>query len=121
MPKYDYEHIHLISPDPEKTAEFYIKMFGAKKESITKMGGGTMARLQLNGSLIIISSARVQPPVYGLDHFGLTTDDLDKSTAELKTAGCQFRMEPTEIVPGTRIAFFWTPEKVLIELVEKKS
>jgi predicted enzyme related to lactoylglutathione lyase len=121
MPKYDYEHIHLISPDPEKTAEFYIKMFGAKKESITKMGGGTMARLQLNGSLIIISSARVVPPVYGLDHFGFTTTDLDKSVAELKAAGCQFRMEPTEIVPGTRIAFFWTPEKVLIELVEKKS
>ncbi len=120
MPAYSYEHVHLISPEPEKTAEFYVKMLGARKESVTKVGPGTMVRLTLNGSLLIISSARGQPAVYGLDHFGLSTDNLDASVAELKAAGCKFRMEPTEIMPGTRIAFFFTPEKVLIELVEQK-
>jgi hypothetical protein len=39
---------------------------------------------------------------------------------DLKAAGCKFTIEPIEIVPGTRIAFFQTLEKVLIELVEAK-
>jgi predicted enzyme related to lactoylglutathione lyase len=121
VPEYNYEHVHLISADPEKTADFYIRLLGAKQlASATLPGGMKMVRLDLGGSLIIISSSRVQPPVYGLDHFGLTTDDLDASVTELKAAGCKFRMEPTEIAPGTRIAFFWTPENVLIELVETR-
>ena len=31
MPSYTFDHIHLISPDPDKTADFYVKMFGGKK------------------------------------------------------------------------------------------
>ena len=30
MPKYVYDHIHLRSPDPMKTAEFYQRMFDAR-------------------------------------------------------------------------------------------
>ena len=29
MAKFKFDHIHLMSPDPAKTAEFYQKMFGA--------------------------------------------------------------------------------------------
>jgi hypothetical protein len=32
MPNYKYSHEHLMSPDPQKTADFYIKMFGAKTD-----------------------------------------------------------------------------------------
>jgi len=120
MPKYGYEHIHIISADPEKTAEFYIKNLGAKKIEVAKVGPGTMVRLDLKGTLFVITSPREQPANYGLDHFGLTTDDLEASAKELKAAGCKFTMEPTEFLPGVRIAFFKTPEDVLIELVERK-
>jgi hypothetical protein len=31
MPENNYDRMHLISPDPEKTAELYIKLLGAGK------------------------------------------------------------------------------------------
>ena len=30
MAKFTYDHIHLRSPDPEKTAAYYERMFGAE-------------------------------------------------------------------------------------------
>jgi catechol 2,3-dioxygenase-like lactoylglutathione lyase family enzyme len=121
MPNYKFEHIHLISNDTEKTADFYIKHLGAVMESVMTLPGGLKAvRLRMNDQLVIVSPPRVKPPVLGLEHFGLTTDDMAASVADLKAAGCKFRNDPVEMAPGTKIAFFWTPEGVLIELVEKK-
>ena len=121
MPDYNFEHVHLISNDPVKTAEFYIKYLGAKQESImTTPSGAKAVRLKIKDTLIIVSPPRVSPPVLGLEHFGLTTDNMTDAVHALKAAGCTFRDEPVEIFPGTTIAFFWTPEKVLIELLEEK-
>jgi catechol 2,3-dioxygenase-like lactoylglutathione lyase family enzyme len=122
MTDYSFEHVHLISNDPVKTADFYIKYLGANQEKImTTPGGAKAVRLRMGNTLIIVSPPRVSPPVLGLEHFGLTTSNMADSVRELKAAGCTFRDEPMEIFPGTKIAFFWTPDKVLIELVEEKS
>jgi catechol 2,3-dioxygenase-like lactoylglutathione lyase family enzyme len=122
MPRYKFHHTHLISSDPEKTAEFYMKIFGAEKGTGLKTpSGGVSVPLQLNGSSILVSSSRTQPPKYGLDHFGIATDNMEATVKELKSSGAKFQVEPTEIRPGTKIAFFWAPENVLIELVEDKS
>jgi catechol 2,3-dioxygenase-like lactoylglutathione lyase family enzyme len=121
MPNYNFEHIHLISEDPVKTADFYVKHLGAKQEStMTTPTGAKSVRLKIKDTLIIVSPARATPPVYGLEHFGIATDNMTATIGELKAAGCTFRGEPVEIFPGTTIAFFWTPDKVLIELVEEK-
>jgi catechol 2,3-dioxygenase-like lactoylglutathione lyase family enzyme len=121
MPNYNFEHIHLISNDPVKTADFYIKHLGANQESImTTPTGAKAVRLKIKDTLIIVSPPRVTPPFLGLEHFGLTTDNMADTIGELKAAGCTFRGEPVEIFPGTTIAFFWTPDKVLVELVEEK-
>ena len=54
MPNYWHNHVHLTSPDPLKTAEFYEKMFGAKRGNAREMPGGrTMVPLDLNGSRIM--------------------------------------------------------------------
>jgi catechol 2,3-dioxygenase-like lactoylglutathione lyase family enzyme len=117
-----FHHTHLISAEPEKTADFYVKMFGAKKGETRKMPNGSISvPLDLNGSPIMVSSPRLQPPKYGLDHFGISTTDMDSTIKELKAAGVKFQMEPTEIRPGMRIAFFWGPENVLIEIAEEKA
>jgi lactoylglutathione lyase len=39
--------------------------------------------------------------------------------AELKAKGVSFTMEPTEIRPGTKIAFLTAPENVSIELLQR--
>jgi len=118
LPNYKYSHEHLMSPNPEKTADFYVKMFGAKIDRVVKRpSGGVSLFLNLNGTTIVISE-RQQPP-FGLDHFGIGTDDLDATVKELKAAGYKFTMEITSIGPKTRIAFFQAPDNALIELVEE--
>jgi catechol 2,3-dioxygenase-like lactoylglutathione lyase family enzyme len=121
MPKYTFEHVHLISEDPVKTADFYVKHLGAKLEStMTNPTGAKAVRIKINDTLIIVSPPRVNPPVYGLEHFGLTTDNMTATLGELKASGCTLRGEPLEIFPGTTIAFIKTPDGVLVELVEVK-
>ena len=120
MPEYKFDHVHLISPDPDKTAEFYVRHFNATAVQRMTLPGGTAVFIQLNGSSIIVSNAMDAKRPYGLEHFGLSTDNIETTVAELKAAGIKFQMEITQIGPGIRIAFFRAPEDVLIELVESK-
>lgn len=126
MTKYMYDHMHLRSPDPETTARWYGKMFGAEILRTTQQGKPRVD-VKIDGISIFIAQAMndgktAAPPVspyQGLDHFGLRVDSLDTATAELKAKGAEFTMEPTTIRPGTRIAFVRGPESVSIELLER--
>ncbi|MBA7645065.1 hypothetical protein ES703_52817 [subsurface metagenome] len=127
MPNYLFDHIHLMSPDPIKTAEFYEKMFGAKQVITRELPDGrTSVELNLNGSRILLTQQPVQvesasmPSVTGsgLEHFGIRTDNLEAAVAELKAKGVQFRDEIRVIRPGVKISFLWAPENVLVELLE---
>jgi len=130
MPNYWYDHVHLTSPDPVKTAEFYEKIFNAKKISVGELGGGRISvLLDLNGSRLLIKSGSVKTetapdfsePAHGLEHFGIITDNLETAVAELKAKGVQFKEEIRETRPGVKISFLWAPENVLIELLERSS
>ena len=127
MPSYWYDHIHLVSPDAVKTAEFYERMFNAKRVSVTDSGEGRVSVvLDLNGSRLLIKSGNVKTetapgssePAHGLEHFGIRTDDLETAVAALKAKGVKFRDEIREVRPGVKISFLWAPENVLIELME---
>ncbi len=130
MPGYWYHHVHLISPDPVKTAEFYEKMFDARRVSVDDLGAGrVMVELDLNGSRVLLMSRRAPAetaPSFaevdcGLEHFGIRTDDLEAAVADLKAKGVQFKEEIREIGSGVKISFLWAPENVLVELLEKSS
>ena len=130
MPSYWYDHVHLISPDPVKTAEFYERMFNAKRVSVRELGVGRVSvELDLNGSRVLVMSRRVQPETApsspetdcGLEHFGIRTDNLEAAVADLKAKGVQFKEEIREVRPGVKISFLWAPENVLIELLEKSN
>jgi catechol 2,3-dioxygenase-like lactoylglutathione lyase family enzyme len=56
----------------------------------------------------------------GLDHFGVAIDDMDAAVAELKVKGVKFVVEPMQVRPGLRIAYIEAPDKVRIELSERK-
>ena len=128
MAKFTYDHIHLRSPDPEATASYYERMFGAEVIR-TMQGDKPRIDLKLGGANIFIapvaSGDGVNPPpvtpYQGLDHFGLSVTGIDAVVAELKAKGAEFTMEPTDIRPGVRIAFLRGPEGVSIELLERKS
>ena len=127
MPNYWYDHIHLISPDPVKTAQFYQSMFGAKLIETRQIADGrTSVELSLNGSRVLVLNPKNQPQSdsqpgvgYGIDHFGIRTDDLQAAVEDLKANGVEFTEEIREARPGLKISFLLGPENVLIELLER--
>ena len=127
MPNYWYHHIHLASPDPQKTARFYEDMFNAEIANTRELPAGRVTvELNLGGSMVLImqrpaeTEAAPSAASSGLDHFGLRTDDMETTVSNLKGKGVEFRGEITELGPRMKIAFFWAPDNVLIELVEVK-
>ena len=127
MQVYSYDHIHLRSPKPAETAQWYHRMFDAKIIETPQPSGPNRVDLDINGLTVFI--ARVAPdddvpasptePYLGLDHFGFRVDNLDEAAAELKERGAEFTMEPRVLRPGVKIAFIRAPEDVRIELLER--
>ena len=128
MPSMTFDHVHLRSPDPEQTALYYERMFGAKVLR-SMQEGKPRIDLDLGGMKVFI--APVLPdgktadppksPYQGLDHFGLSVKGIDAVAAELKAKGAEFTMEPTTVRPGVRIAFVRGPQGVSIELLERSA
>ena len=78
-------HIHLKAPDPLKTAQWYVDMFGAKIVGEGQgLGGSQTVRLDIEGTRINVTSAPAGQSLpqgtaeshYGLEHFGFDTDDI---------------------------------------------
>jgi catechol 2,3-dioxygenase-like lactoylglutathione lyase family enzyme len=120
--------VHLRSPDPEATARYYEKMFGAEIIRSQQSDGTPRVDLDLCGMRVFIAPVRgdkaaasPEPPYLGLEHIGLAVDRIDGVVAELKRKGAAIAMEPTTIRPGVRIAFIRGPENVHIELVDRNA
>jgi hypothetical protein len=120
MAKYKFDHIHLMSPDPAKTAEFYQKMFGATLGEPYDTGkGNMMLSLDLGGVTVLISKTNDEKK-YGLAHFGMSTTHLQKAVDELKTKNVKFPMEVTKIHPKLTISFLEAPDNMRVELSERE-
>ena len=124
MPGYQFHHVHLYSPDPIKTADFYEKFFGAtRRRPDREVDEGSLedgppfyaVQLVLNGVGIFVRSQKEGAtipgaPVRGLEHFGLYTDDLEAAVADLTANGVEVE------VRNPYIAFIRGPDNVRIEL-----
>jgi catechol 2,3-dioxygenase-like lactoylglutathione lyase family enzyme len=126
MPNFTWDHIHLRSPNPEATAEWYERMLGAEVTRSVQQGAPRID-LKIGGAKIFIAAVApgdgVNPPpktpYQGLDHFGLLCTGIDAIAAELKAKGVEFTREPTTVRPGMRVCFIRGPEGVSIELLER--
>lgn len=58
-------------------------------------------------------------PYYGLEHMGLTVDDVDGAVAELRAKGADIAIGPLTRSPGLRLAFIRGPDGIMIELVQR--
>ncbi|MEX2034941.1 MAG: VOC family protein [Xanthobacteraceae bacterium] len=126
MAKYTWDHVHLRSPDPEATAQWFEKMLGA--EVIRSMQQGQpRIDLKIGGANVFIAPVKAgdgvntppATPYQGLDHFGLTVTGIDAIAAELKAKGVEFTREPTTVRPGVRVCFIRGPQGVSIELLDR--
>jgi catechol 2,3-dioxygenase-like lactoylglutathione lyase family enzyme len=129
MTKFWFDHLHLVVPDPEKMADFFVKAFGAEKVSVDKLPDGRIrAELNITGGRIIISTPQsndTRSPDspqkrYGTEHFGMKVDELESALQQCLGAGGKLVREVTQLRPGVRIAFFMAPDNVLVELLEMK-
>ena len=126
MAQFTFDHIHLRSPDPEATAQFYERFLGAQILRSTQ-DGKPRIDMKIGGCNIFIApvlpdgktNAPPVTPYQGLDHFGVTVTGIDAIAADMKAKGVHFTMEPTTVRPGTRIAFLRGPEGVSVELVDR--
>jgi lactoylglutathione lyase len=125
-PNYQWDHIHLRSPDPEATAAWFERMLGAEVIRSTVQGKPRID-LKLGGADVFImpvgAGDKVNPPpvtpYQGLDHFGLAVSGIDAVADELKGKGVEFTREPTTIRPGVRICFLRGPQGISIELLDR--
>ena len=125
------DHIHIKCRDLEKAVEYYEKVLGAKLFAREVIKGAPLARLDLGGTMLNLTGEvegedLAAPglrekllPRYGLGHFGVLVDDLDKTVREMKEKGAELFMEPQEVTPGTRAAFVKGPEGDLIEILQR--
>jgi len=129
MATFSYDHVHLRSPDPEETARYYQRMFGAEILKSTQSDGRERVDIKLGGVMMFIapveaSAALADKPdgsYVGLDHIGLRVEGIDAVAAELRRKGAEFTMEPKTIRPGVRIAFLRGPQNVLIEILDRNA
>ncbi len=83
-------------------------------------------RIELGGTRFNISSAAEGESLpagtadshYGLEHFGLHTDNIEATMAALKDGGTEVLLPVTQVASGSKIAYVKGPENVRIELVQ---
>ncbi len=126
MATYTWDHVHLRTPDPEATAQWFERIFGAQVVR-TMQAGKPRIDIKLGGANIF--TAQVNPgdgvngapstPYQGLDHFGLAVTGIDAIVADLKKKGVEFTTEPTIPRPGIKICFLRGPQGISIELLDR--
>ena len=127
MTEFAYDHVHLRSPDPEETARYYERMFGAEIIKSIQSDGRARVDMRLGGVMMFLAKVDrdaelAEKPArsyVGLDHLGLRVRDIDAVCDELKAKGAEFTVEPKTIRPGVRIAFVRGPQNVLIEILDR--
>lgn len=120
-----FHHIHIKSPDPRKTAQWWADVFEAKLLP-ERQGETLFCPVELDGVVINISSPSTGEAEtmtqgtaagnFGLEHLGLTTDDLDADIARLREHGLEIYV--LRDTPTMRMAFVETPDNVRVEIIQ---
>ena len=112
-------HVHLKSPDPFATAQFYIDTLGATK--IAEVGENGV-RLDLHGLTLNVTrhiETQTREQKYGIEHIAIDADDIQGMIDMLKSNGAKILEEAT-VSGDRRVVFFEGPDGVQLEFIEKK-
>jgi lactoylglutathione lyase len=125
---FEFDHVHLKSPDPAETADWYVKAFNFTVLSDTvRVFGDRFVRCQtVDGVTVSISNERTGEELgagnadahMGIEHFGVKVDDIDAEIARLTGLGAVLKEGPIQVPNGPRIAFIETPVDVRVELLQ---
>jgi catechol 2,3-dioxygenase-like lactoylglutathione lyase family enzyme len=123
-----FDHVHLVSADPVRTAQWYADNLNGKIWKNIEVRGAPQVYVQFGDSYVIVRGQRgAESPAgkdaleWGIDHFGVRIHgDFDVFCSRLKRNGVTFSMEPTDFNESTRIAFINAPDGVSVELLNRK-
>ncbi len=126
MAKFNWDHVHIRTPNVEETAQWFERMLGAEVLRSTQQGAPRVD-LKIGGQNVFLAPVAAgdgvnsppTTPYQGLDHFGLTVSGIDAIAADLKAKGVEFTKEPTTVRPGVRVCFIRGPQGVSIELLDR--
>jgi catechol 2,3-dioxygenase-like lactoylglutathione lyase family enzyme len=98
------KHIALSTPDPEKTAKFYIDVFGMKEIGRVNrpvvsgyfLTDGDLNLAILNFKTDAAAGAERGKEYYGIHHFGFQVENLEEIAERLATVGSQRRDDVNE-------------------------
>ena len=132
-----FDHIHLISRDPQAAAKWYEEMFGGEVTAVQEsLRGAPQIDVRVGGMTIVIRGQRPgEEPVdtrpmrhfdgfsshdeWGTDHFGFTyRGDLMAFCDQLKSKGVRMAVEPWEFKPGMVLCYVAAPDGVSIEMIQ---
>ena len=112
--EYDLDHVALVSPDPERTAEEYLQL----GFNPTEPSAGA-PRVEVGGAFVEFHEGDPGDPERPLlNHVAVLVDSADEHISEARDLG----VEIDDIVdaPNTYAVFVRGPERVRIEYVEHK-
>jgi len=135
-----FDHIHLISSDPQAAADWYREIFGGEITAVQQsLRGAPQIDVRIGSMTIVIRGQRPgEEPVrtkpmqhfdgysshdeWGIDHFGFTYHgDLRAFCSQLKQKGVRMAVEPWEFKPGMVLCYVAAPDGVSIELIQASS
>jgi catechol 2,3-dioxygenase-like lactoylglutathione lyase family enzyme len=122
-----FDHVHLVSQDPQSAAGWYVDKLGGKIVRSGEVRGAPQMYVSIGNAMVIVrgqrpaETAAVKPGLqWGVDHFGLQVKgDFDGFCTGLKSKGVAFSLEPTDFNATTRIAFIKAPDGVSVELLRR--
>ena len=120
---YKINHLHLKTPDPQATADWYVKHVGAKIVSERKTPAGRKRfRLNLHGVELNVTEFLEEQKLeqfYGLEHVAIDTDEFAAEVAKIKAAGIKI-LEERVLPDGRKVCFFQGPDGVRLEFLEMR-
>ena len=131
MAQFRVDHIHLKSLDPDKTAAWYVKMFGGRQTFVGQFRGSVVRYVEFDGFTLNIcgqydtetgDNTPVAPsltPRFGVDHFGFAVDDVNSAVDRLRAEGVTVLEEPWKPRHGLVISYVQGPDDVRIELTQR--
>jgi|TARA_Y100000814_G_C12032585_1_gene299668 catechol 2,3-dioxygenase-like lactoylglutathione lyase family enzyme len=123
-----FDHVHIISQNPEESAKWFEEILGGKKVETVEIQGAPQIYVLFEGAKVIIRGQRNRETAHdknqvewGTDHFAFQVkSNFHEYCEDLKSKGVKFTLEPTQFNPSTLIAFIEAPDGVSIELLQRK-
>lgn len=122
MIEFKWDHLQLCSTNAEATADWFTRCLNA--EIVRRPG---RVDLRIGGINLFITPLTSAAPrqqdgerKQGIDHFGVTVDDLDAAFEHLLHCDAEIVEPIKQVRPGVRACFVRSPGDILVEILERR-